>query len=365
MKQIYYFCLMAFAMLFAAEASATEVEDYSIDWSKQTAFNFWAAPDGDVKAHLSVTADGLQAENTTAMDNYRFQYQCASNLGLKEGKDYTLKIVMKGSAEGKMHLAIGEWGNQAQSDITFSTEEKAYEVHFTASADSGFVLCQSGAFVGTTTIKSITITHEEGTFDGNMYIEYTGKGGENEWDQQAFYDLPVALEKDATYTMSMKVKASENYDDLAFWPIWNASENKNEYGGSNAVQYLASQKVTTDWTTISWTFPATFPHDRLQFCFGKLDGSIDFDDLVLTKEGSTENLIGNGDFATSSLKGWGANWNGPSFAIVKVASPTTAIKSINTQAKKAQQPAYNLSGQRVNESYKGLVIVNGKKMMRK
>ena len=271
MKKIYYFCLMAFAMLFAAEASATEVEDYSIDWSKQSAFNFWAAD--DVKPHLSVTADGLQAENTTAMENYLFQYQGASNLGLTKGKDYTLKIVMKGS-----------------------TEEKAYEVPFTASADGGFVLCQSGAFVGTTTIKSITITHEEGTFDGNMYIEYTGKGGENAWDQQAFYDLPVALEKDATYTMSMKVKASENYDDLAFWPIWNASENKNEWGGSNDVQYLDNKKVTTDWTTVSWTFTTTFPHDRLQFCFGKLVGSIDFDDLVLTKDGSTDNLVANGNF---------------------------------------------------------------------
>lgn len=363
MKKIYYFCLMAFAMLFAAETNATEVEDYSIDWSKQSAFNFWAAD--EVKPYLSVTADGLQAENTTAMENYSFQYQGASNLGLTKGKNYTLKIVMKGSAEGKMHLAIGDWSNQAQSDITFSTEEKAYEVPFTASADGGFVLCQSGAFVGTTTIKSITITHEEGTFDGNMYIEYTGKGGKNEGDQQAVYDLPVALEKDATYTMSMKVKASENYDELKLWPIWNASENKNEWGGSNDVQYLASQKVTTDWTTISWTFTATFPHDRLQFCFGKLAGTIDFDDLVLTKEGSTENLIGNGDFATSSLRGWSSNYNGPTFAIVKVPASTTAIKSITVQTKKGRQLAYNLRGQRVNESYKGLIIVDGKKMMRK
>lgn len=299
------------------------------------------------------------------MENYLFQYHGASNLGLTKGKDYTLKIVMKGSSEGKMHLAIGDWSNQVQSDINFSTEEKAYEVPFTASADGGFVLCQSGAFVGTTTIKSITITHEEGAFDGNMYIEYTGKGGENKWDQQAVYDLPAALEKNATYTLSMKVKASENYDDLAFWPIWNASKNKNEYGGSNDVQYLDNKKVTTDWTTISWTFTTKFPHDRLQFCFGKLAGSIDFDDLVLTKEGSTDNLVANGDFATSSLKGWNSNYNGPTFAIVKVPASTTAIKSITAQAKKAQQPAYNLSGQRVNESYKGLVIVNGKKMMRK
>ena len=207
MKKIYYFCLMAFAMLFASEANATEVEDYSIDWSKQSAFSFWAAD--DVKPNLSITTDGLQAVNSTAMENYLFQYQGTSSLGLKAGTDYTLKIVMKGSAEGKMHLAIGTWDNKEQADIAFSTEEKEYDVNFTAAVDDGFVLCQSGAFVGTTTIKSITITHEEGAFDGNMYIEYTGKGGENAWDQQAFYDLPVALEKDATYNMSMKVKASE------------------------------------------------------------------------------------------------------------------------------------------------------------
>lgn len=363
MKKIYYFCLMAFAMLFAAEASATEVEDYSIDWSKQSAFSFWAAD--DVKPHLSVTADGLQAENTTAMENYLFQYQGASSLGLTKGKDYTMKIVMKGSAEGKMHLAIGTWDNKEQADITFSTEEKEYEVNFTAADDDGFVLCQSGAFVGTTTIKSIKITHEEGAFDGNMYVEYTSKGGSNPWDQQAIYDLPTALEKDSNYKLSMKVKASEAYDGLAFWPIWNASENKNEWGGSKDVQYLESKKVTTDWTTLTWTFKASFSHDRLQFCFGKFEGTIDFDDLTLTKEGSTDNLIANGDFAASSLKGWGANWNGPSFDIVKVPANTTAIKSIKTQTHAAQQPVYNLSGQRVNESYKGVVIVNGKKMMRK
>ena len=354
---------MAFAMLFASEANATEVEDYSIDWSKQSAYELWAAD--DVKPHLTVTADGLQAENSTAMDNYLFQYQGASNLGLKAGTDYTMKIVMKGSAEGKMHLAIGDWSKQAQADITFSTEEKEYDVNFNAAADGGFVLCQSGAFVGTTTIKSITITHEEGAFDGNMYVEYTSKGGSNPWDQQATYDLPTALEKDSNYKLSMKVKASEAYDDLAFWPIWNASENKNNWGGSNDVQYLGSQKVTTDWTTVSWSFTANFPLDRLQFCFGKLAGTIDFDDLVLTKEGSTDNLVGNGDFATSSLKGWGSNYNGPSFAIVKVPANTTAIKSIKTQTHVAQQPVYNLSGQRVGESYKGLVIVKGKKMMRK
>lgn len=360
MKKIYYFCLMAFAMLFGAEASATELEDYSIDWSKQSAYKLWAAD--DVKPHLTVTADGLQAENSTAIENYKFQYQAASNIGLKAGTDYTMKIVMKGSAEGTMHVAIGDWGKLAEKDINFSTEEKAYTVNFNAAADGGFVLCQSGAFVGTTTIKSITISHEEGSFNGNMFVEYTSKGGKNIWDQQAVYDLPTAMEKDATYTLSMKVKASADLDELAFWPIWNASDNKNEWGGSNDVQYLESKKVTTDWTTLTWTFKASFSHDRLQFCFGKFEGTIDFDDLTLTKEGSTDNLIANGDFATSSLKGWGANWNGPTFEIVKVAGPETAIQCIKSQVGH-EEKTYSLSGQRVKKGYKGVVIVNGKKVI--
>ena len=158
---------------------------------------------------------------------------------------------------------------------------------------------------------------------GNQYIRYTtDKAGSNPWDNQATCKLATPLEKGGAYTLSMKVKASQDCD-LDFWPIWNASPNKNDWGGSDDVQYLPAQKVSTEWTTVTWKFNADFPHDMLQFCFGKLGGSIDFDDVKLVKDGTETNLVANGDFAKDDISAWGNNWQGPSFAI-KQGSGTSA-----------------------------------------
>lgn len=157
----------------------------------------------------------------------------------------------------------------------------------------------------------------------NMYIRYTtAAAGANPWDNQANCKLSEPLEKGASYTLTMKVKASEDCD-IAFWPIWNASPNKNQWGGSNDVQYLDTYKATTEWTTLTWKFNAAFTHDMLQFCFGKLGGTIDFDDVKLVKDGSDDNLVANGDFTTDNISAWGSNYKGPSFAI-KQGSGTSA-----------------------------------------
>ena len=157
----------------------------------------------------------------------------------------------------------------------------------------------------------------------NKFIRYTtAAAGANLWDNQANYKLSAPLEQGASYTLTMKVKASADCD-LAFWPIWNASPNKNQWGGSNDVQYCEAQKATTEWATLTWKFDALFTHDLLQFCFGKLGGTIDFDDIKLVKDGSDANLVANGDFATDDISAWGNNWQGPSYAI-KQGSGTSA-----------------------------------------
>ena len=43
----------------------------------------------------------------------------------------------------------------------------------------------------------------------------------------------------------------------------------------------------------------------------------------------------------------------------------TGINYVRTYSQKADGAIYNLSGQRVNNSYKGVVIVNGKKVLKK
>lgn len=150
------------------------------------------------------------------------------------------------------------------------------------------------------------------------YIQYNlgEKAGDNNWDKQGIYTLPKALEKGATYTMTLDAKASDAPCTVDFWPIWDASANKNQWGGSNDVQYLGftPNQVGENWTTLTCTFTASFPHDKLQIVFGKGTGTLKFTNLVLTKEGSDDNLIANAKFEDGQIAGWGNNYNGPSYA---------------------------------------------------
>lgn len=139
---------------------------------------------------------------------------------------------------------------------------------------------------------------------GNKYLQITcGEPGANKWDKQISYALPKALVKGQSYVMTVKVKASDG-GTFAAWPIWEASDNKNQWGGSNDVQYMADYDITKDYSTLKWEFTANFPIDKLQFVFGNVGGTISCDDFKLTKAGSDENLIENGDFAKESARGW-------------------------------------------------------------
>ena len=150
---------------------------------------------------------------------------------------------------------------------------------------------------------------------GNKYLEIAcGEAGANKWDKQISYVLPKALVKGQSYVMTVKVKASEG-GTFAAWPIWEASDNKNQWGGSNDVQYMADYDITNDYSTLKWEFTANFPIDKLQFVFGNVGGTISCDDFKLTKAGSDENLIENGDFAKESAHGWT-----PTGCTIKVAS---------------------------------------------
>lgn len=150
---------------------------------------------------------------------------------------------------------------------------------------------------------------------GNKYLEIAcGEAGANKWDKQISYVLPKALVKGQSYVMTVKVKASDG-GTFAAWPIWEASDNKDQWGGSNDVQYMEDYDITNDYSTLKWEFTANFPIDKLQFVFGNVGGTISCDDFKLTKAGSDENLIENGDFAKESARGWN-----PTGCTIKVAS---------------------------------------------
>ena len=202
----------------------------------------------------------------------------------------------------------------------------------------------------------------------NYFIRYESHAGANLWDQQAIYTLPKALEKDAAYTLTMKVRTSADCETLGFWPIWNASTNKNQWGGSNDVQYLAAYPVEAgDWKTLTWKFTAQFPLDAFQFVFGGYTGNLDIDDLVLVKDGTTENLIDNCDFSKNHIQGWSTNWKGPSCYLANDAYQSTGITQPSVVAQPSQQDDayYTLQGVRVSHPTSGIFIHKGRKIVMK
>ncbi|MBE6341334.1 MAG: endo-1,4-beta-xylanase [Bacteroidales bacterium] len=151
----------------------------------------------------------------------------------------------------------------------------------------------------------------EAVASDNPCIIFTCAGGVNAWDQQGIYDLPTPMEKGKTYVVKAKVKTDDGAK-CALWPIWNASDNKNEWGGSNDVQYLGDPATTKSFSELTWEFEASFPHDRLQFVFGLAKGDVCIDDVSCKEKGSDVEMIVNGSFDEPSTEGWSVNWNGPS-----------------------------------------------------
>ena len=200
----------------------------------------------------------------------------------------------------------------------------------------------------------------------NYFIRYESTVGENLWDRQAVYTLPKALEKGAKYTLTMKMRTSADCAELGFWPIWNASDHKNQWGGSDDVQYLAAYHVEAgDWKTLTWDFTANFTLDTFQFVFGKYGGTLDIDDMVLVKEGTSENLIANADFSARNIQGWSTNWKGPSYFLSNEAYASTGIEkpAVATMMKSADKAYYTLQGVKVIRPTKGIYIHGGKKIV--
>lgn len=145
------------------------------------------------------------------------------------------------------------------------------------------------------------------------------------WDDQITYTPTVALTKGRKYKLTFKVKATEECN-LAFWPIWNASPNKNQWGGSTDVQYVKTIAVTQEWKTARITFTAEYDLDGLDFVFGGLNGCIFLDNINLADTEVGVNFVTNGSFENNSKDGWSSKseYNGTTIKVVNSGNTPSA-----------------------------------------
>lgn len=313
--------LMAAPAVMAEQAATEDVVDCSIDWTKQTAYNMWA-PD-DVKKNISVSKeDGLSVKNETAAEHFwDIQYQLGSNVSLKKGTDYSIKIVMKGSVSGHAIVAMGTWGSSG-TRVDFTDQYATYTLPYTSAyeGEDGFILMQSGDFVGTISVKSIQVVHSEKattryTLDFPT-VDYTapdatpaggwGNGfkseivngaceishGEttNPWDAQV--NFGNVYPKGAIINLSMEVKGSVDGSISAGLQNSNGYKDCGDFPDINLTTKYEKKEVSTVCSGDG--------ADRLLLNLGKYAGTVSIKNLKIVAEGvKQESLtIPSSSFAT-------------------------------------------------------------------
>lgn len=297
--------LMAAPAVMAEQDASEDVVDYTFDWTKQTAYNMWYATETMKKDNISVSKeDGLSVKNTTAAKyNWDIQYFVGSNVSLKKGTDYSIKIVMKGSVPGHAIVAMGTWGSSG-TRVDFTDQYATYTLPYTSAyeGEDGFILMQSGDFVGTISVKSIQVVHSEKattryTLDlanvdysadaaaggwGNGFKSEIVDGaceishGEttNPWDAQV--NFGNVYPKGAIINLSMEVRGSVDGSIAA------GLQNSNGYKDCGDFPEI---NLTTDYKPVEVsTVCSGDGADRLLLNLGKYDGIVSIKNLKIVAE---------------------------------------------------------------------------------
>lgn len=110
-----------------------------------------------------------------------------------------------------------------------------------------------------------------------LVIKNAAAGGH--WDAQLYF--PAQLSKGKKYVFKMNAKATAPFDLI----LWGAPGDAD----------LGSISVGTQWNEYKAEFTPSANYENFVFAAGKLGGELDIKSLSLCEEGSTNNLIVNGD----------------------------------------------------------------------
>ena len=182
----------------------------------------------------------------------------------------------------------------------------------------------------------------------------TSQAQANIWDWQIHRRLGTTLTVGKTYRLTMRIKGSAE-GTLAFWPIDDASSNKDEWGGSKDLHYLSAYDFSTSWKEYTWEFKAGFPINKFQFVFGQYGGSILFDDVKFVEVGNEVNQIVNDDFEGELPAEWEKiSWQGGvSFKVVSTSYKGELLQAIK-EAKAALEAGADLTREEAVAARKAL-----------
>ena len=117
----------------------------------------------------------------------------------------------------------------------------------------------------------------------------------NTWDYEIYYDLDEPLKAGKTYEISLNVRGT-NPGTIDFWP--------GKKDGSDTQYGAGSFTVAESAIDNSFSFTPNADIDRMRFCFGKIGGTLYFDNFVLKEKGSDHNIAVNSTFDEDDISHW-------------------------------------------------------------
>jgi len=389
------FTLVAMALM-AVGANAQKVIA-EIDWSTQEAFNNWCS--GENGSTAAVGAEGLEINVPAAGDNYWNPQTVVLNVEgekvadnpdapafLEEDGQYKVVITAKHPA-GHLQVNLGTWDDgvslQKDFDVAEATDFEDIEIDFSegwpADCFSNIhVLWQSGALPGLSVLKKIQVIDLNGGEGGEEGGE--GEGGEGgsaivgeiDWSQQEAFNNWCSGENGSTAVVGAEgleinvPAAGENY--------WNPQTVVLNIEGEKVADNPDAPAVLAEDGRYQVIITAKHPAGHLQVNLGSWD-----DGVSLQKDFDVEEATDFHEIVVDFSEGWPADcfsnvhvlWQSgalPGLSVLKsiqiIDLDATAIKTVKA-GKKFDGAIYNLAGQKVNASYKGVVIKDGKKYIQK
>jgi len=353
------FTLVAMALMAVGANAQTKIAE--ADFTTATEFTGWtqfADEQTDGKAELQA-GEGL-AITVGVQTGQLWQPQIMvigdGSFNLEEDGTYKVVITAKYPSDGTLQINMGSWSanDQATFDITssgdYQTDEFVFE-GWSVNAEGAHLLFQCGDFKGTTIVKSIEVYDmTAGGGEAVLYEnDFTGITEFTGWSQFADEQTDGKVEVDADgVAITVGVQTGQLWQPQVMI-VPDGSFNLEE-DGNYKVEITA--KYPSDGT-LQINMGSWSANDQATF---DITSSGDFQTDVFEFEGWSVNAEGAhllfqcGDFKGTTIV--------KSIKVIQVGGET-AIKSV--KAAKADGAIYNLAGQKVNASYKGVVIKNGKK----
>ena len=343
---------------------------YENDFTGITEFTGWTQfDDSQTDGKVEVNADGV-AITVGIQTGQLWQPQVMvvpdGSFNLKEDGNYKVIVTAKFPADGTLQINMGTWSanDQAQFPVTATGDFQEVVCDFegwSVDAEGAHLLFQCGDFKGTTILKSIKIVEvgegdepEPVAEDELLYEnDFTGITEFTGWTQFDDSQTDGKVEVDADgVAITVGVQTGQLWQPQVM-VVPDGSFNLVEDGDYKVV---VTAKFPADGT-LQINMGTWSANDQAQFPVTATGDfqvvECDFPGWSVDAEGA-HLLFQCGDFkGTTILK-----------KIQIYAVGATAIKEVknNTQADGA---IYNLAGQKVSASYKGIVIKNGKKYLQK